>query len=50
MWVLILVTRVLSSDSVVFLTDLSLNDIKRLLNTYAKYLHKSNLTALKTGL
>ena len=39
---------VLYSDSVLFLTDFSLNDIKMLLNRYAKYLHKSNLTGLET--
>ena len=39
---------VLYSDSVLFLIVFSLNDIKMLLNRYAKYLHKSNLAGLKT--
>lgn len=39
---------VLYSGSVLFLTDFSLNDIKMLLNRYAKYLHKSNPTGHET--
>ena len=39
---------VLYSDSVLFLTGFSLNDIKMLLKRYAKYLHKSSLTSLET--
>lgn len=39
---------VLYSDSALFLTDFGLNDIKMLLNGYAKYLHKPNLAGLET--
>lgn len=39
---------VLYCDSVLFFTDFSLNNIKRLLSRYAKYLYKANLTGLGT--